>query len=91
MGRIIAIEDDLAYCVFPGWGRRTAIGIPIEIFGGKIDIDLRFFVQMRMLGPGGSAYHHEDFQFSDWELNHDQSIPTWEELGYPVANIKGTD
>ena len=78
LGRVIGLSDDLVYCIFPGWGRYMAVGVPMDVFhSGAPKVGQHFFVKMRLDHP---QLFHEDFEFSDWEIDIDQDIPSWENL-----------
>lgn len=69
LGRVLCTCDDLVYCVFPGWGRYMAVGIPLDIFGEEPEPNFRFLVRCRL---DLEQLHHKDFDFSDWEFNLNQ-------------------
>lgn len=70
LGRVIAVVDDLAYCVFPGLLRnRIALAIPKELLGPHAgEPDFRFHVHMAVPEEFDRVWTHDDFDLSDFDL-----------------------
>jgi hypothetical protein len=69
IGRVVGAVDELVYCVFPGWGRSMAIGVPLQVFADAGVVPLvgyRFYCQATF--PSEQPATADDFAFALWEF-----------------------
>jgi hypothetical protein len=88
IGRVVAIEDGRAYCVFALIGYGIAVGIPLELLEGHAAVGFHFFVEMASpseVDEWGSVHTYLSLDLSGFELNHAQRVPSWAEILNPKA------
>lgn len=66
MGRVVAISDGRAYCVFPIAGYDVAWAVPVEKLGERVAIDYRFYCTIEL---PVHFEHFNDLKPADFELN----------------------
>jgi hypothetical protein len=76
LGRVIAIVDERAYCMFPVLGYDIAVAVPTTMLGPQVSVGFFFMCEM----VAAFDFHFESLELSDLELDLDQRVPTWEEL-----------
>lgn len=83
--RVVAIEDDRAYCVIVLLGYpRVAWALPLSTLGPRARVGFRFYCRVTLPSPHFEAPEIEDFEPGDFELEHDQRVP-----GDPPTNATG--
>jgi hypothetical protein len=83
LGRVVGISDSRAYCLFASIGYGVALGVPLELLGPDVSVGFRFFVEMTVPAEAndlGSIYAYLFLDLSDFEFDHDQRVPSWDEI-----------
>ncbi len=74
LGRVVAIEDDRAYCLLVLLGYpRLAWALPLATLGPQVHVGFRFFCRVTLPRDHEPA-EIEDFEPGDFELDHDQRL-----------------